>query len=89
MPQTGRECIKRSYLVRLFGSEFHKGSMDVSVPNATHISFFGWSRCWYDTGLVTVVGDWIRTEYRVVEKKDDVKYQVRAAPRTIPSPLTA
>ena len=51
--------------------------------------FFGWSRCWYDTGLVTVVGDWIRTEYRVVEKKDDVKYQVRAAPRTIPSPLTA
>lgn len=60
MPQPGRECRKRSYLVGLLSSELDIGSMDVSVPDATHFSRL--SHCSYNTGLVTVVGDWIRTE---------------------------
>lgn len=60
MPPAGWECRKRSYLVGLLGSELDIGSMDVSVPDATHFSYL--SHCSYNTGLVTVVGDWIRTE---------------------------
>lgn len=59
-PQPGEKYRERLYLVRLLGSEFDISSMDVSVSDATHFSCL--SHCLYNTGLVTVVGDWIRTE---------------------------